>query len=152
MIALFLAALGLFLFALNTTIMFRPLQLESPSVQSRSRTDPSYAAKIQEVLDANAIWREVGRGYQFLSVPFQGLILFVTMVLHYFGYLGSFGAYVSIGLLAAILAVLLSVRPKITGQLDMQASGSTTVRKMLRLGVRSSISFAAMIFIVCIMI
>ena len=71
------------------------------------------------------------------------------MLLHYFGHLGRVGAYVSIGLLVAILATLLVVKPSLVGRLDMQAVGSTTVQKMLKLGIRSSVSFAVMIIFVC---
>jgi hypothetical protein len=121
-------------------------------VRSKIKTDANYALKVQEVLDADAIWQEVGKGFQFLSVPIQGLILFVTMLLNYLGYLGDVGAYVSVGLLAVILSALLLVKQKMVGRLDMQAGGSASVQKMLNLGIRSSISFAIMIIVVCTMI
>ena len=106
-------------------------------------------AALIEIDKSNEKWREIGRIYQFLSVPFQCFILSVTMVLSYFSLLSLTEVYVSIGLLILVFLFLLASLSTVKGKLVPNEKVSERVLKMYKQGIRTSISFPIIIYVVC---
>jgi hypothetical protein len=130
--------------------MIRPLKKTDGIVQARMKRDPKLEGKLEEINEANKLWKEIGRQYQFLSVPAPSLIMSIAMFLEYFNLLPNWFAYTLIALSFSAFIILQVHKEKIYKTIEGKTLGSNSVHRLYKLGSRISLTFAVGIYLLCI--
>lgn len=142
MLKIILFAGGILFFFLNLSIMFKKPTKADASIKGY--------AELVEIDRSNDIWRDIGRFYQFLTFPFQCLVFSITMALFHFSLLNTAGVYISIGALMLAVPLLLAARSKLQSKLASNEGGAERVLRMIKMGIRASVSLSITIYAICI--